>query len=166
VHVESASRVSQSSAFTLRCRIVYPSTMAGELYAPRTDDMTPKHGFASGLFGRRTRSLGSGGRGRCVADCTALPCGFGTIVYKRCVYPTGWQRDATASLGLVCAMGGRGACRCRCGPKVSSPLGNRRDGTSASSGHVCCGRRCLPTGRHAQPTVLRLRMTFFRFWPS
>jgi hypothetical protein len=44
-----------------------------EFHAPKTDDIIPKHGFASGLFGRRTRSLGSGGRGRCVADCTALP---------------------------------------------------------------------------------------------
>jgi hypothetical protein len=49
-------------------------------HVPRTDDMYPKHGFASGLFGRRTRSFGSGGSGRCVADWMALPCGFGTMM--------------------------------------------------------------------------------------
>jgi hypothetical protein len=51
-----------------------------KLHVPRTEDIIPKHGFASGLFGRRTRSFGSGGRGRCVTDCTALPCGLGTIL--------------------------------------------------------------------------------------
>jgi hypothetical protein len=58
-----------------------PSNPQGdEFYAPKTDDIIPRHGLASGLFGRRTRSFGSGGRGRCVADWMALPCGFGTIV--------------------------------------------------------------------------------------
>jgi hypothetical protein len=49
------------------------------LDVPKTDDMAPRHGFASGLFGRRTRSLGSGGSDRWVADWTAVACGFGTI---------------------------------------------------------------------------------------
>lgn len=33
-----------------------------EAYAPNTEDMIPTQGLASGLFGRRTRSFGSGGR--------------------------------------------------------------------------------------------------------
>jgi hypothetical protein len=49
-------------------------------YVPRTDDMAPRQGLASGLLGRRTRSLGSGGSGRCVTDETAWPWGLGTIV--------------------------------------------------------------------------------------
>lgn len=47
---------------------------------PSTEVMAPRHGFTSGLFGRLTRSFGSGGRGRWVADFTAVEfCGFGTI---------------------------------------------------------------------------------------
>lgn len=49
---------------------------------PKTDAMIPRHGFVSGLFGRRTRSFGSGGSGRWVTDLAALlePEGLGTIV--------------------------------------------------------------------------------------
>ena len=54
-----------------------------EHHVPKTEDIAPKHGLASGLFGRRTRSFGRGGSGRCVTDWTAVPCGFGTI--SRCV---------------------------------------------------------------------------------
>lgn len=50
---------------------------------PKTDDIIPKHGFASGLFGRRTRSFGSGGNGRWVAAWTVAFCGFGTIAEMR-----------------------------------------------------------------------------------
>jgi hypothetical protein len=57
-----------------------PNFYSSEFDIPSTDDITPRHGFASGLFGRRTRSLGSGGSGRWVADWTAVPCGFGTIL--------------------------------------------------------------------------------------
>jgi len=43
--------------------------------------MAARQGFISGLFGLRTRSLGSGGSGRWVADfATAEPWGFGTIL--------------------------------------------------------------------------------------
>ena len=52
-------------------------------HIPRTDDIIPRHGFISGLFGRRTRSFGSGGSGRLVTDLTVAFCGFGTIATVR-----------------------------------------------------------------------------------
>lgn len=60
---------------------------------PNTDDMAPKHGFASGLFGRRTRSFGRGGSGRWVTDWTALPCGLGTIFLLYGSYAVRWWQD-------------------------------------------------------------------------
>jgi hypothetical protein len=78
--ISSWSRIVAQPMSLMHCHIysIYPPKQT--LYAPRTDAITLKHGLASGLFGRRTRSFGSGGRGRCVADWMALPCGFGTIV--------------------------------------------------------------------------------------
>jgi hypothetical protein len=73
-------------------------------HVPNTEDIAPKHGFASGLFGRRTRSFGSGGRGRWVTDWTELPCGFGTISKSLnvIVYSVGGQRDATMASRSYC----------------------------------------------------------------
>jgi hypothetical protein len=46
--------------------------------------MTPRHGFASNLFGRRTRSLGRGGRGRAAMVLVAVVgAGFGTMIETR-----------------------------------------------------------------------------------
>ena len=47
------------SAFSSANKVVLRQQQ--EANVPSTDDMIPTHGFASGLFGRRTRNLGSGG---------------------------------------------------------------------------------------------------------
>jgi hypothetical protein len=71
-------RVSPTAPSCRRTVCLHPSTFMTRIpdrpiYVPRTDDMAPRQGLASGLLGRRTRSLGSGGSGRCVTDETAWP---------------------------------------------------------------------------------------------
>lgn len=67
-------------------------------HIPNTEDMTPKHGFVSGRFGRRTRNFGRGGRGRCVADWTAELCGFGTMMASVC----SWARNRGETSVVAC----------------------------------------------------------------
>lgn len=126
-------------------------------HAPSTDDITPRHGFASGLFGRRTRSFGSGGRGRCVADCTALLCGFGTIVDNSAMFkPMRYRmrRDSRGRMAMFVHVQVDAVQKVRAAETA-------RMGLACSAVHVCCGCRCLPTGRHAQPTTRHRTTTFF-----
>lgn len=74
--------------FPLRCRSHVPrcatpkrSQSSRKPHVPSTDAIIPKHGFCSGLFGRLTRSFGSGGRGRWVTDfAVEEPDGLGTMM--------------------------------------------------------------------------------------
>lgn len=126
-------------------------------HVPSTDDITPRHGFASGLFGRRTRSFGSGGRGRCVADCTALPCGFGTIVEDFAMFATmryRMRRDSRGRMAMFIDVHVDAVQKVRAAETA-------RSGLACCDIHVCCGCRCLLTGRHAQPTTRHRTTTFF-----
>lgn len=74
-------RIPTLSEILLRARQVIQSAQNNTLHIPNTEDITPKHGFASNLFGRRTRSFGRGGRGRAAMVLVAVVCaGFGTMM--------------------------------------------------------------------------------------
>ena len=86
-------------------------------YVPRTEDMRPRHGFVSGLFGRLTRSLVSGGSGRWVTDWTVAFCGLGTMVGSA----SGWDGHCVC-LDRMGGGGGREVSR-SCDARVESGVG-------------------------------------------